>query len=291
MRGVLDSFWRAVAYCMLPRVLLLSLLPLLVAGGATLALGWLYWESAVALVRTTIEQLSVVTALLQWLDSIGMQALHALIAPLVVVALSVPVVVLATLLLVALAMTPAIVELVAARRFPDLERRHGGGWLQSLFWSLVSTLAAIVALVLSVPLWFIPPLVFVLPPMIWGWLTYRIFAFDVLAAHASANERRRVLRENRWPLFAIGIACGLLGAAPSLIWALGAATLIMAPLLAVASVWLYTAVFTFAACWFAHFALAALAAIRAAEAVAPAPAPAAVLEALRTDPPLLPPAP
>ncbi|MDE1950516.1 MAG: EI24 domain-containing protein, partial [Burkholderiales bacterium] len=148
MRGVLDSFWRAVAYCMLPRVLLLSLLPLLVAGGATLALGWLYWESAVALVRTTIEQLSVVTALLQWLDSIGMQALHALIAPLVVVALSVPVVVLATLLLVALAMTPAIVELVAARRFPDLERRHGGGWLQSLFWSLVSTLAAIVALVL-----------------------------------------------------------------------------------------------------------------------------------------------
>ncbi|MDE2395476.1 MAG: EI24 domain-containing protein [Burkholderiales bacterium] len=291
MRGVLDSFWRAVAYCMLPRVLLLSLLPLLVAGGATLALGWLYWESAVALVRTTIEQLSVVTALLQWLDSIGMQALHALIAPLIVVALSVPVVVLATLLLVALAMTPAIVELVAARRFPDLERRHGGGWLQSLFWSLVSTLAAIVALVLSVPLWFIPPLVFVLPPMIWGWLTYRIFAFDVLAAHASANERRRVLRENRWPLFAIGIACGLLGAAPSLIWALGAATLIMAPLLAVASVWLYTAVFTFAACWFAHFALAALAAIRAAEAVAPAPAPAAVLEALRTDPPLLPPAP
>jgi len=28
MRLLLDSFWRAVAYCMLPRVIVLSLLPL-----------------------------------------------------------------------------------------------------------------------------------------------------------------------------------------------------------------------------------------------------------------------
>jgi hypothetical protein len=97
-----------------------------------------------------------------------------------------------------------------------------------------------------------------------------VFAFDVLAAHASAEERRVLLRQRRWPLLAIGVVCGYLGAAPSLLWAASAATLIFAPLLVVASVWLYTLVFAFAACWFAHYLLGALAALRARPAPVPA---------------------
>ena len=272
MSSILDAFWRAAAYCLHPRVILWSLLPLALAGGATALLGWLYWESAVAAVRASLEQWSLIATLMQWLDSIGAQALHALIAPLIVVALAVPVIVVASLLLVATLMTPAIVKLVATRRFAQLERKRGGGWFQSLAWSLACTLAALAALVLSIPLWFVPPLVLVLPPLIWGWLTYRVFAFDVLAAHASAAERRQILHEQRWPLLAIGVVCGYLGAAPSLLWAAGAATLIFAPVLVVASVWLYTLVFAFAAAWFAHFALGALQRLRATSAQPPAPA-------------------
>ncbi|ODV10819.1 MAG: hypothetical protein ABT20_07285 [Rubrivivax sp. SCN 70-15] len=272
MSSILDAFWRAAAYCLHPRVILWSLLPLALAGGATALLGWLYWESAVAAVRASLEQWSLIATLMQWLDSIGAQALHALIAPLIVVALAVPVIVVASLLLVATLMTPAIVKLVATRRFAQLERKRGGGWFQSLAWSLACTLAAVAALILSIPLWFVPPLVLVLPPLIWGWLTYRVFAFDVLAAHASAAERRQILHEQRWPLLAIGVVCGYLGAAPSLLWAAGAATLIFAPVLVVASVWLYTLVFAFAAAWFAHFALGALQRLRATPATPPAPA-------------------
>lgn len=274
MSPLVDAFWRAAAYCLHPRVILWSLAPLLVAGALTFALGWFYWEGAVAAVRATIEDWSLVAALMQWLDSLGLQKLHALIAPLIVVALAVPAVVLISLLMVALMMTPAIVELVAARRFPDLERRKGGGWVQGLVWSLVCTLAALAALVLSIPLWFVPPMVLLLPPLIWGWLTYRVFAFDVLATHASAPERRELLHRHRWPLLAMGVVCGYLGAAPSLLWAASAATLIFAPILVVASVWLYTLVFAFAACWFAHYLLAALDRLRREDVAAPvAPAP------------------
>jgi len=102
----------------------------------------------------------------------------------------------------------------------------------------------------------------VLPPLIWGWLTCRVFAYDVLVAHASADERRFILRARRWPLLGIGVACGYLGALPSLLWAASAATLILAPVLVVASVWLYTLVFAFASCWFAHYALAELQRLR-----------------------------
>ena len=113
------------------------------------------------------------------------------------------------------------------------------------------------------PLWFVPPLVLIVPPLIWGWLSCRVMGFDVLAEHASADERRAVLREHRWPLLAIGVVCGYLGAAPTLLWALGAAALIFAPVLVLVSVWLYTLVFAFAALWFAHYALAALQRLRA----------------------------
>lgn len=261
-RELFDSFWRAVAYCLHPRVIALSLLPLVIVGGATWLLGWFWWEDAVDAVRATFDGWSFSATFLGWLDGIGLGGLRSVVGPLVVVALAVPVIVVASLLLVGLLMTPAIVRLVAARRFPTLERRHGAGIVASVAWSLASTLAALAALVVSIPLWFVPPLVLVLPPLVWGWLTYRVFAFDVLAEHASREERIELFRERRWTLLAMGVLAGYLGAAPSLLWAMGALALVFAPLLVVVSIWLYTLVFAFSALWFAHYLLAALAARR-----------------------------
>jgi hypothetical protein len=284
MKELVDAFWRAAAYCLHPKVILLSLLPLLIAVATVLGMGWFYWESAVAGVRHSLEQWSLVVSFLQWLDSIGAAAFNAVLAPLIVVALAVPVIVVASLLLVAWLMTPALVNLVAARRFAALERKHGAGWFSAGLWSVGYTLCTLLLLVLSLPLWFIPPLVLVLPPLIWGWLTYKVMSFDVLADHASSDERRQLMRDKHWPLLAIGIITGYLGAAPSLLWAVSAATLVLAPLLVVLSVWLYTLIFAFAALWFAHFTLAALQRQRQEAVMAPssepvlmpAPAPAAL---------------
>ena len=265
MSDLFDSFWRAAAYCLHPRVILWSLLPLLVAGAAVGLLGYAYWESTVAAVRHTLEQWSLVAAMLQWLESIGATQLRTLVAPLIVVALSVPVVLVLTLLLVAALATPAVVHVVSARRFPALQARRGARWWQGVMWSLVCTGAAALALVLSVPLWLVPPLVMVVPPLIWGWLTCRVLAFDVLAHHASASERRQVLRGRRWTLLGMGIVCGYLGALPSLLWAAGSAALLLAPLLVLVAICLYTMVFAFSACWFAHVCLGELQRLRDAE--------------------------
>ncbi|MGL6110085.1 MAG: EI24 domain-containing protein [Rubrivivax sp.] len=273
MKDLVDAFWRAAAYCLHPRVMLLSLLPLLFAAALVLGLGWFFWERAVAGVRASLEQWSMVVSFLQWLDSVGAAGLSALLAPLIVVALAMPVVVVASMLLVAWLMTPALVSLVAARRFDTLERKRGAGWLMTTLWSIACMLVALLLLVLSLPLWFIPPLVLVLPPLIWGWLTYKVMSFDVLAEHASSDERRQLMREQHWPLLAIGIVTGYLGAAPALLWAVSAATLVLAPVLVVLSVWLYTLVFAFSSLWFAHFALAALQRLRLKGVPVPVPVP------------------
>jgi len=281
MNPLLDAFWRAVAYCLHPKVILLSLLPLLLAAGLSGGLAYFYWESAIEGLRATLEGWLIVDSLLRWLGSIGGESFRTVLVPIIIIALAVPVIVVVSLVLVALLMTPALVTLVANRRFPLLERRKGAAFWQSVLWSLGCTVAALFALLLSVPLWLIPPLVMILPPLIWGWLSFRVFAFDVLADHASATERRQLMRQHRAPMLLMGVICGYLGAAPSLVWAFGVIAVVLWPLLVVVTVWIYTLVFAFAALWFAHYALAALEKLRQlATVLPPAPVGATPLPAL-----------
>jgi hypothetical protein len=268
MRLLLDSFWRALAYLLMPRVIGLSLLPLLIAGGASFVLGWFFWESALAGVRETLEGWSLIEPLLKWIDSGLGPNFRVALAALIVVALAVPVVVVASLMLVALLMTPAIVSLVAERRFAQLERKRGASFWQGALWGLGCTALALAASFVTMPFWLIPGVVLIVPPLIWGWLTTRVMAFDVLSEHASREERRSLMGLHGWQLLLMGIITGFLGAAPSMIWAISAMTLVFAPLLMAVSVWLYTLVFAFSALWFAHYLLAALQLQRASAAAA-----------------------
>ena len=249
-------------YCLHPRVIALSILPVVIMGGLALTLGYLYWESALIAVRGSLESYELVNAMVHWLDGIGLGSLRLVMAPALVLFLAIPVIVVVTLLLVAVFMTPSMVALVTSRRFAQLERKKGGSMWASMAWSLGSTLLAIVALAATIPLWLVPPLVLILPPLIWGWLTYRVMSYDALADHASGEEREQLFRENRLPLLGIGVLSGYLGAAPSLLWASGARFIAMAPILVPLAIWIYTLVFAFSSLWFAHYCLAALEQLR-----------------------------
>ena len=257
-----DAFWRAAAYCLHPRVIALSLAPLLIAAGLAFALGFFFWEPAVDGIRASLSSWRLIDTLLGWLDYVGAAGFRSVMAPLIVLALALPVIVVVSLLLVALLMTPALVRMVAARRFAGLECKRGATLWQSVGWSLWHALLALFALLVSLPFWLIPPLVLIVPPLIWGWLGYKVFGFDVLAEHASVAERRRLMREHKVPLLLMGVITGYLGAAPAAIWAIGVIAVAMAPFLILASIWLYTLVFAFSTLWFAHYLLAALQAQR-----------------------------
>ena len=259
---LLDSFWRAAAYCMRPRVMALSVLPLLLMVGLALGLGYFYWDGAVQGMRALLDGSPLLAGFWSWLQGWGLGDVTAVVAPLMVVLAVAPVLVVVSLLVVAVLMTPALVALVADRRFPTLERKKGGSLIASVAWSLGSTVLALVALVVSVPLWLVPPLVLILPPLIWGWLTYRVMVFDALAEHASRDERQEIFRRHRSSLLGKGILSGYLGAAPSIVWASGvvfaAAFFVLVPL----AIWIYTLVFAFSSLWFSHYCLAALQRLR-----------------------------
>ena len=269
MNKLVDSFWRAAMYCLHPRVIALSILPLVIMVAISLGLGYFFWDAALVQVRTTLESFDMVNTMISWLETLGLSSLRVVLAPVVVLFLAIPVIVIAALLFVAWLMTPAMVALVGERRFPALERKKGGSIAASVLWSLGSTLLAAIVLLVSIPLWLSPPLILVLPPLIWGWLTYRVMSYDALVDHASADERKQIFREHHASLLSIGVISGYLGAAPSLLWASGARFIAMAPILVPVAIWIYTLVFAFSSLWFAHYTLAALEQLRKKNGVLP----------------------
>ena len=223
MKLLFGSFWRAVAYCLHPQVLMLSLLPLLVAGVVTLGVGYLYWESALS--RACARRWS--TGRWSTRCSSGSRSMlgagfrtgiagadrhraghpgggrvHAGAGGPVDHA----------------GHRHAGVARGASR---TLERRHGGSWWLGVLASFGWTIAALLMVMITLPFWLVPGLALVLPPLIWGWLTAHIMGFDALAEHASRAEREAILRAHRWPLLVMGIVCGFLCGVPSMIWTLG----------------------------------------------------------------------
>ena len=263
MNLLFDSFWRALAYSLRPRVVALSILPLLLLIGVTGGLLYLFWETSVNWIQQWLSNQAILDHLLGLLEGLGASKLRNVLAPLLLLLLTLPLVTVLSLLAVSWFMTPALVALVAERRFPTLSRLRGGGLMASVLLGLSASLMAALALLISMPLWLIPPLVMLLPPLIWGWLTYRVMVFDVLAEHASRDERLAILRRHRLGLLAIGVLTDYLGAAPGAVWTLGAMAIVLAPLLIPVAIWIYTFVFAFSALWFAHFCLSALSQLRA----------------------------
>jgi hypothetical protein len=273
MHAVLIAFGRALLSQLHFRMLLLTVLPfvlsLLIWGIAL----WLGLQPLIDWLHAYFSENDGFRATGNILGTFGLGAMNAVLVPLLALWLLLPLMIVTALLFVGTLAMPAITRHVAAREYPELEQRRGGSFWGSLWISLSSFMVFIGLWVITLPLNLIPPLAFIVQPLLWGWLTYRVFAYEALAEHASEQERREIMRLHRWPFLVIGAIAGAMGAAPTLLWLGGALAFILFPLLAGVSIWLYVLVFVFCGLWFQHYCLEALARYRAIEAGAVASSP------------------
>jgi hypothetical protein len=107
-----------------------------------------------------------------------------------------------------------MVNYVAERSFPQLERRHGGTVAGSIGNGLASLGGMLGLFVLSVPLWLIPPLWPLIPLAVLTWGNQRLLRYDALAEHADRDEMARVFRSRRAGLYALGFLLALLAFVP-----------------------------------------------------------------------------
>ncbi len=263
MRLILNSFSRAVLSQLHIRMLLLTILPFI---ASVLIWGVLLWyglQPAIDWVQAFFTERDVFRSVSGTLEWLGLDTIKTLLVPILALWILLPLMVLTALVFVGMLAMPAIVKHVATRRYPELERRQGGSFWGSMWISGISFLIFILLWIITLPLTVVPPFTFLVQPALWGWLTYRVMAYDALAEHASDEERREVLRRHRWPLWLIGAVGGMLGAAPTLLWLGGAFVVVLFPVMAGISIWLYVLVFVFTGLWFQHYCLEALAQYRA----------------------------
>mgnify|MGYP000355505749 CR=1 FL=1 len=264
MIKILDAFWRAFAYALTPRVLVLTLIPLVILVVLVMTGAYFFLDPATTWVTDAIETWPWLQAGFSWLSRLGFAAWQTVLATLIIAFVATPVLVVLSLLSVSLLLSTPLLDGVARRRFPHLQRLRGGSLAGSVWFMLKSTLITLLVLVLTLPLWWIPPFMFLLPPLVWGWLTYRVMAYDALAEHASVHERDMLFERHRWSLWTMGIVTGFLGAAPGLVWVSGAMLAAAFILLVPLAIWIYTWIFAFGALWFAHYGLSALHELRRA---------------------------
>lgn len=263
MNTLLDSFWRALVYCMHPRIIVMSLVPLMLLALIVMGLAYFFGQSALDAVRYGLDSSVGLGVVWHWLDSMGFGGIKRVLVPVIVVLVTTPLVVIVSLLLISIMLGSFVVNFVGGRRYPTLERKQGGAWWRSVIASGGATLLALLALVVSLPFWVFPPIALTVPPLIWGWLTYRVLTYDALASHASTQERLRLIAKNRGTLLLMGLVCGYLGALPSLIWVSGALFVVFFLFLIPIVIGLYTWVFVFSSMWFTHYCLAELEVLRA----------------------------
>ena len=124
--------------------------------------------------------------------------------------------ILTALLIIATVAMPAVVAHVGGRDYPTLARKSGGSYLGSLGNALWVGLVFLVGFVVTIPLWLVAPLALLVPLAWWGWATARMFRYDALVAHASAEERATLFARHGKAFLAIGIVVSLLNFVPPL---------------------------------------------------------------------------
>ncbi|MEY3892788.1 MAG: hypothetical protein RLZZ145_822 [Pseudomonadota bacterium] len=266
MSDLIRSLGLALVGTMHPKMLWLSFRPFLIVSIFWGVVIWLIWSPALEMLRTFLTA-SIFTSWIQsGLEYVGFDEARAWIAPLFLVILLIPIITISLLVFIAFSTVPAVVDSVAKQKaYEGIMRIKGGSFIGSFFYTLWSALICLALVMLTLPVWWIPPLFAILPPLLWGWLTMRLMAYDVLLDHATSEERNQLLEEHRWTLLGMGVVAGMIGAVPTFFWATSVLALVLFPFVSFVALWIYSLIFIFSALWFSHFLLHALKQLRQKE--------------------------
>ena len=158
-------------------MLLLMIWPVLVALALWIALAVIFWTQAAQWIEVTLRQYPMVELMIEYWP-LALFAAH--IGWVVLVLAFVPMVLVTAVLIIGMFAMPVMVNHVAERDYPELDRRRGGSFAGSA-WNSVAALLWLAALVLvTLPLWLFPLFWPFLPLALYGYLNQRVFRYDAL---------------------------------------------------------------------------------------------------------------
>jgi len=209
--NVLGALGYGLIHAFHPRMLWLMVWPMLVS--------LVIW-GVVAVVAWMRLAMSLAAILKEWLEpALGFIRLDfgdatLIAAHVILFLLFVPLVYVTALFILGVFGMQKMVDYVAERSFPQLERRHGGSVAGSIGNGLAALGGMLGLFVLSLPLWLIPPLWPLIPLVVLTWGNQRLLRYDALAEHADKAEMARIFGERRTSLYTLGFLLALVAFVP-----------------------------------------------------------------------------
>jgi uncharacterized protein involved in cysteine biosynthesis len=211
MTPVFNSLFRAFRDLFQFKVLWIVIWPMLAAVLLWLALGVTFWSTFSGWITSGLTAIGIQT----WLEGVEPRWVANGIQVVLHLILFVPLVFVTALVITAVFAMPALIRLVADRDYPALERKNGGSVVGNLLNALLATGIFIAVWVITLPLWLIAVGVLV-PFVAAAYLNQRMFRYDALAEHASAEEMQSLFSEYRSSWWGLGLLTGFLQFVPFL---------------------------------------------------------------------------
>lgn len=216
MTDILRAFGRSLRSLTQRGVLWHLIWPTLLAMAVWLGLGFYLWSPVVNTVMASIEGwIAAWPWAADWLAASDIGAVAILVLVKIVLALLfVPLIYVTAALVVAAISLPMMLERVGARDYADLELRHGGSNLGSVWNALVAGVLFLLGFILTLPFWLIPGVGLVLSVLLTARLNQRAFGYDALMLHADREELKRLPKNFQAGTFGVGVGSALLAYIP-----------------------------------------------------------------------------
>ena len=206
MTPVIDALTGAMRDLRETRILAVVLLPPLAAVVVWISLVWALSDDWARLVADWLAT----TPWLAWVGSLGLSSVFIFASGIAAFALLLPVALITALLVTELVAMPVIVPWVGGRTFPDLAQRKGGTVAGSVLNATGAIVVFAVLWIVTLPLWLTGIGALLLPLLLSAHFNQRMFRYDALAEHASAEEHQAIIRASGGRLYALGLALAAL---------------------------------------------------------------------------------
>jgi CysZ protein len=206
MNEVFRALGKAFRSLLHPKMLVLTIWPMLGALVLWLGLAWVYWDAWAQSLAAMISGSHISI----WLEQHGLSGIAHYSVLALLPLLIAPMILITAVLIAALVEMPIIVGFVAARDYAALDRRRGGTVPGSMGNALVAVLVFAVLWIVTLPLWFTGVLAPVVPVVLSAYLNQRLFRYDALSEHASADEYHAIVTASGRRMYMLGALLAML---------------------------------------------------------------------------------
>ncbi len=212
MQAILDALGRAFKSLFHPKMLVLTLWPMLLSLLFWGGLFWWFWDAWVGDLTRLSQGYGVEDRLTNW----GFAWVAHWLVSLLLFSMMLPAIYVTSLLFTAIFVMPTMLNFVAERDYPELEKKRFGTNLGSVWSAVVAVVVFLLLWVLTLPLWLIPFGVFIVPTLLSAYLNQRLFIYDALTDHADRAEFDQIKERTQGRQFGMGALLGFVHYIPVL---------------------------------------------------------------------------